>query len=201
MFDLKLNTKAEISSFFSKFKSICYDVSEDCFSFKFKYSDYKTYQKDFADNWEVYSHGKRIVHVLNSNGYRSSEQVDLTKAIKELFDKYQIDYSSNADLIKAICCVDKEDFLKSLLGLFKLILQMRNSDENNDYIISPVKNKLGKFYCSNQDDNGKLPCDADANGAYHIALKGLYLVEKGLLDNKLVIETSKWFEFVQQRNL
>lgn len=201
LFDLKLNTKAEINSFFRKFKSIRYDVNEGCFVFKFKYSDYKTYQKDFVNDWEVYSHGKRIVHILNSNGYRSSEEVDLTKEIKELFGKYQINYLTNSSLNEAICSVDKDDFLKSLLRLFRLILQMRNSDENNDYIISPVKNRMGKFYCSNENDNGKLPCDADANGAYHIALKGLYLVKQGLFKNELKIETPKWFEFVQQRNL
>jgi len=44
--------------------------------------------------------------------------------------------------------------------------------------------------------------DADANGAYHIALKGLYLiehdfpVEKGSLQR---ISTSQWLEFVQTK--
>ncbi|MCF0242080.1 MAG: hypothetical protein HUK25_05540, partial [Treponema sp.] len=45
---------------------------------------------------------------------------------------------------------------------------------------------------------------ADANGAYHIALKGLYLLknnfnnnDKGYLGN---ISNAEWFKFVQERN-
>ena len=49
----------------------------------------------------------------------------------------------------------------------------------------------------------KLPVDADANGAYHIALKGLYLLkndfnlnEKGYIEN---ISNADWFKFVQNK--
>ena len=53
-------------------------------------------------------------------------------------------------------------------------------------------------------ENAKLPIDADANGAYHIALKGLYLLEndfnrndKGVIQN---ISNADWFKFVQEKN-
>ena len=52
--------------------------------------------------------------------------------------------------------------------------EMRNSDKNVDYIQSPVKNKFGKYFITGVDKN--LPIDADANGAYHIALKGEYML-------------------------
>lgn len=51
--------------------------------------------------------------------------------------------------------------------------------------------------------DAKLPIDADANGAYHIALKGLYLLknnfnqnDKGYIEN---ISNADWFKFVQEK--
>ena len=87
---------------------------------------------------------------------------------------------------------------------------MRNSIPNTeeDYLISPVKAPDGKFFDSREqqkfEKDAKLPIDADANGAYHIALKGLYLLrnnfnnnDKGYLGN---ISNAEWFTFVQERN-
>ena len=86
---------------------------------------------------------------------------------------------------------------------------MRNSNAQTgeDYIISPVKADDGTFFDSrNQLSLGKeakLPIDADANGAYHIALKGLYLLthnfnqnDKGYIEN---ISNADWFKFVQEK--
>ena len=56
---------------------------------------------------------------------------------------------------------------------------MRNSNARTeeDYIISPVKANDGTFFDSREEtkkeDYAIFPKDADANGAYHIALKGL----------------------------
>jgi CRISPR-associated protein Cpf1 len=86
---------------------------------------------------------------------------------------------------------------------------MRNSVANStnpedDYLISPVEAADGSFYDSrNYKSSDKLPCDADANGAYHIALKGLYLLknnfnknDKGYIEN---ISHADWFKFVQKK--
>lgn len=58
---------------------------------------------------------------------------------------------------------------------------MRNSnpETGEDRILSPVKDKNGNFYDSSKyDEKSKFPCDADANGAYNIARKGLWIVEQ-----------------------
>ncbi len=66
-------------------------------------------------------------------------------------------------------------------------------------------NSSGAFFDSRKSE-GCLPCDADANGAYHIALKGIYLLnaidEKlkpdGRIDYKsMMVGNKEWFEFVQ----
>ena len=81
---------------------------------------------------------------------------------------------------------------------------MRNSPGERDYIESPVRNKTGQFFNSETADE-TLPQNADANGAFHIALKGLYLLKEVIPSSNekinLKIEHAKWFEFVQKRNM
>ena len=66
-----------------------------------------------------------------------------------------------------------------------------------DYLISPVSSatpfKTGP-------DNAMGIKDADANGAYHIALKGLYLLENNFpKDGEYLqrITTLEWLKYVQ----
>ena len=91
---------------------------------------------------------------------------------------------------------------------------MRNSlpdNEEDDYdeIISPVLNDDGEFFdSSNYKESARLPKDADANGAYCIALKGLYEV-KQIKENwdknqefsreVLKIKHTDWFDFIQNK--
>lgn len=89
-----------------------------------------------------------------------------------LFRKYGIEFSGNKDLREIITGQKDAAFYKSLLDLFRLTLQMRNTNQDWDYLISPVLNENGEFYDSRKADN-HLPQDADANGAFHIAKKGL----------------------------
>jgi len=82
-------------------------------------------------------------------------------------------------------------------------LAMRYSriGEEEDYILSPVKGPNGTFYDSREAD-GSLPKDADANGAYHIALKGAMLLER-MRDHdtttNLSIKNDQWFAFASKR--
>lgn len=83
---------------------------------------------------------------------------------------------------------------------------MRNSKTGTelDYLISPVADVNGNFFDSRQAPKN-MPQDADANGAYHIGLKGLMLLDR-IKNNQegkklnLVIKNEEYFEFVQNRN-
>ena len=87
----------------------------------------------------------------------------------------------------------------------KLLLQMRNSITGTevDYLLSPVADENGNFYDSRKAGN-TLPQDADANGAYNIARKGLWAVRKikaaaqGEKIN-LAISNKEWLQFAQQK--
>lgn len=91
------------------------------------------------------------------------------------------------------------------------MFQMRNSktgstDSKDDYIVSPVKNAKGVFYDS-RNEGENLPKDADANGAYNIARKGLMLINriKETTDEKLKIDYSisnaDWLNYVQEKDV
>ena len=91
------------------------------------------------------------------------------------------------------------------MQLMKLLVQMRNSETNSevDYLLSPVADTEGHFYDSrNCGDN--LPKDADANGAYNIARKGLWAVMKIKASKsgetlKLGISNKEWLQFAQEK--
>ena len=82
---------------------------------------------------------------------------------------------------------------------------MRNSETGTDvdYLQSPVADANGEFYNSGNCDES-LPKNADANGAYNIARKGLWVVKqiKGaddLKNLKLAISNKEWLQFVQTK--
>ena len=99
--------------------------------------------------------------------------------------------------------ISEKEFFVELIHLFKLTLQMRNSVTGTDidYLISPVMAKNGEFYDSRKADDS-LPCNADANGAYNIARKGLMLQERIRMsdDQKKInfkITNKEWLDFAQ----
>ena len=131
--------------------------------------------------------------------------MNLTEQFEDFFGKNNLIYGDGNCIKNQIILHDKKEFFEGLLHLLKLTLQMRNSITHSevDYLISPVKNNKGEFYDSRKA-NSTLPKDADANGAYHIAKKGLQCVQQiqkfdGKDWKKLNLDkTNKgWLQYVQ----
>ena len=82
-------------------------------------------------------------------------------------------------MIEVISKQENSEFFKRLTELLKYVLQLRNSNKETgeDYILSCVKDKNGEFFDSRKAREDE-PKDADANGAYHIGLKGLMILER-----------------------
>ena len=196
--------------FFDKFDSIRYDLKEDCFVFGFDYGKICD-NADFKKKWEVYTKGERLVY---NKTERKNISINPTEELKSIFDDFGINWNNEDNFIDSVHTIQAEKsnakFFDTLLRMFNATLQMRNSIPNTeiDYLISPVKSEDGNFFDSREElkkgENAKLPIDADANGAYHIALKGLYLLEndfnrndKGVIQN---ISNADWFKFVQEKN-
>jgi CRISPR-associated protein Cpf1 len=98
---------------------------------------------------------------------------------------------------------ENSKFFKTVFDVFERTLQMRNSCAATceDYIESPVKNSDRTFFDSRKCGSD-MPQNADANGAYHIALKGLWVVNelKSSEYPRLAVSNERWLEFVQKRH-
>ncbi len=203
LFDTRYENIEKAKAFFEKFKSIEYNKATDYFEFKFDYSKFTNKAEGTKTNWTICTNSTRIETFRNKekNSQWDSKEIVLSQAFKDLFDKYKINYSSN--LKASILSQDKKEFFEELLHLLKLTLQMRNSKTGTevDYLISPVANQKGKFYDS-RIVNDTLPKDADANGAYNIARKGLWVIDQiketeDLKKLKLAISNKEWLSYVQ----
>lgn len=194
LFDTKYRNIESAREFFEKFKSISFNDKDGYFEFSFDYDDFTQKAKDTRTKWTLCSYGDRIRTFRNKdkNNQWDSESVNLTKRFERLLPK---------DNIKEfITKQDEKRFFEDLLYSFKLMLQMRNTITNSevDYMISPVKNIDGYFYDS-RCVGDSLPKDADANGAYNIARKGLLLVSQIKDGAKKLkpITNKEWLQFAQ----
>ncbi len=194
-------------NFIGKFKSIKYDEKEDLFSFSFDYSNFEKSNADYKKRWTIYTYGERIWTYKDKNGKFVSEEIHLTQEWKNLFSSVGINLQTS-ELKEEILKQSGKEFYERFYKLLRLTLQMRNSKtaSKEDYLISPVKNKDGGFYDSrNYNDASKLPANADANGAYNIALKALWAIDniknstEDLSKVNLSIKNNDWLQYVQQK--
>ena len=205
----KYTSVSDSLSLIEKIDSIRYLESEKMFAFDLDYSKFSRSGVAYRKHWTVYTNGERIRTFRNpqKNNEWDNETVVLTTAFRQLFDEYGISYQ-NADIKTELTRQTSKDFHQRFIKLLALTLQMRNSITGRtdvDYLVSPVKNKNGTFYHSDHILDGKLPENADANGAYNIARKALWAVEvlKQTDDSELdkanlTIKNADWFEYTQK---
>lgn len=205
LFDTRYETREKAKSFFSKFDFIRYNSDKDWFEFVFDYNKFTTKAEGTRTRWTLCTYGKRIETFRDEkqNSQWTSKEVNLTDKFKEFFSNYRIDINGN--LKESIAQQDSADFFKVLLYLLKLTLQMRNSETGSerDYLQSPVADAGVNFYNSETCDKS-LPENADANGAYNIARKGLWIVRQikasdDLRNLKLAISNKEWLQFAQNK--
>ncbi|MBN2768473.1 MAG: type V CRISPR-associated protein Cas12a/Cpf1 [Campylobacterales bacterium] len=201
LFDTRYTSVEKAKEFFEKFKSIRYNQAKDYFEFEVdNYTAFNPKAEGTRQDWTICTYGERIKTFRNKekNNQWDSKTVHLTTEFKNLFGNYENDLKS------FILAHEEKSFFEQLLYLFRLTLQMRNSVTGTeiDYMISPVADKEGNFYDSRKADES-LPKDADANGAYNIARKGLMLVERikntnNLKEIDMIITNKDWLQFAQK---
>lgn len=206
--DLTVDAKRE---FIKKFDSIRYDSEKNLFCFTFDYNNFITQNTVMSkSSWSVYTYGVRIKRrFVNGRFSNESDTIDITKDMEKTLEMTDINWRDGHDLRQDI--IDYE-IVQHIFEIFKLTVQMRNSlseleDRDYDRLISPVLNENNIFYDSAKAGDA-LPKDADANGAYCIALKGLYEIrqitenwkEDGKFSrDKLKISNKDWFDFIQNK--
>ena len=206
--DLTVDAKRE---FIKKFDSIRYDSEKNLFCFTFDYNNFITQNTVMSkSSWSVYTYGVMIKRrFVNGRFSNESDTIDITKDMEKTLEMTDIKWRDRHDLRQDI--IDYE-IVQHIFEIFKLTVQMRNSlseleDRDYDRLISPVLNENNIFYDSAKAGDA-LPKDADANGAYCIALKGLYEI-KQITENwkedgkfsrdKLKISNKDWFDFIQNK--
>ena len=205
LLDTRYESTDKAKAFFSKFSSIRYNAAKGWYEFAIDYNIFTTKAEGTKTDWVICSQGERIENFRNpeKNNQWDSMTVYPTELLNQLFIEYRIDREGN--LKEAISMQDQPQFFKDLLHALKLTLQMRNSVINTDidFLISPVADENGHFYDSRHCGE-ELPKNADANGAYNIARKGLMMVQqikKSADLNKLRFDLSNksWLNFAQQK--
>ncbi len=204
LFVTRYENVEKAKSFFGKFKSIRFNKEAKYFEFQFDYNDFTEGAKGTRTCWTVCTFGTRIETKRDpaQNNQFISIETDITEEITNLFDEYGVVMD---DIKTNIMNVNDKLFFVRLLHLFRLTLQMRNSVPGSDidYIISPIADKNGKFYDSRLGLS-TLPLNADANGAYNIARKGLWITEQlkqaeNLSRVNIAISNKEWMAFIQQQ--
>lgn len=205
LFDTHYENREKSKLFFNNFDSIRYNAEENWFEFAFDYSKFTAKADGTRTNWTLCTHGQRIENYRDKEQNSSwvSRTIDLTEEFKKLFAEKGIPLDS--DLKQELILRDDAGLYEKMHHLLKLTLQMRNSEIGTDidYLISPVKCDDGTFFNSNECAP-ELPENADANGAYNIARKGLLIVRRiksaeDLKKVELAVSNKEWLRFAQEK--
>ena len=216
LFRFKSNLSGkDCKDFFNKMDSIKFNNNDGYFKFKFRYKNFDVKCEDYKNEWVVCSYGsKRYYNKKNQAGKWETEELNITERIADLLKNNdpKIEFDDGRELKEMIGRLSIDN-VKSLYWLFRQLVALRYSKTGttDDFILSPVKNKSGYFFNSDEckENGSSLPCDADANGAYHIALKGLQIRDDIKIDNSTGVfklanngkkENIKWVEYVQKRS-
>lgn len=196
----ELTTVERIRDFFGRFDSISYDCDTSSFVFSFDYNKFNCSVTNLKKScWDVYSRGERLVFDSES---KTTVVKYPTSIIVEAMESEGIDFQDSHNLISEISSLNNGFHLKEILYALKISLQLRNRNDKIDYILSPVKSSNGTFFdsrCFSEEDS--LPCDADANGAYNIARKGLLAIENmkhETTPNALNVKAFDWFNYIMK---
>jgi CRISPR-associated protein Cpf1 len=202
LFDTKYESIEKTKLFFSKFDAITYDSNQKYYEFKIDdYSKFSGKAEGTRLNWNICSYGTRIDTFRNAekNNKWDSREINLTVEFSKLLG------TKDGDIKSLILQQTEKTFFERLLYLFKMTVQMRNSITNSDidYLISPIADSNGNFFDS-REANENLPTNSDANGAYNIARKGLWVIEQikradDLKKINLAISNKEWLQFAQKR--
>lgn len=168
---------------------------------------------------EALSRFQNKKQLLQDKNVWTPEKINVVNILDELFKDFDKGKSLKEQIEGGVELkkIDghSETAWQSLRYALDLIQQIRNSGvkntEDDNFLFSPVRNTNGEhFDTRNYKNNGELSeiVDADANGAYNIARKGLIMdahikhcIEKGNLEDlDLFISDKEWDLWLLNRN-
>ena len=170
-------------------KAILESFSEIAFDGKDYYFEYT--EEHAGKTWRLYSgkDGKSLPRFQNNKKLENDkaiwepESVDLVSLLDELFKDFDKTKSLRMQIENSehsLCKIStrKETEWDSLRYVIDIIQHIRNTgktDVDSNFLYSPVRDENGIHFDTREHDNTDLPKDADANGAYNIARKGIIM--------------------------
>ncbi|MBD5443451.1 MAG: type V CRISPR-associated protein Cas12a/Cpf1 [Treponema sp.] len=162
------------------------DIGFDGKDYYFEYVE-----KHAGKTWRMYSgeNGKSLPRFQNNKKLENDkaiwepETVDLVSILDELFadfskEKSLLEQLSNNEHQLHKVASRKETAWDSLRYVIDTIQHIRNTgktEADSNFLYSPVRDENGIHFDSRNYHNNDLPADADANGAFNIARKGLIM--------------------------
>lgn len=162
------------------------DIGFDGKDYYFEYVE-----KHAGKTWRMYSgeNGKSLPRFQNNKKLENDkaiwepEAVDLVSILDELFadfskEKSLLEQLSNNEHQLHKVASRKETAWDSLRYVIDTIQHIRNTgktEADSNFLYSPVRDENGIHFDSRNYHNNDLPADADANGAFNIARKGLIM--------------------------
>ncbi len=153
-------------------------------------NDYFFQYKDVnGKEWKLWSgkNGKSLERYRAKRGKSKNEWIVQSCAVKEMLDQLFVSFDKKKSLRNQL--EDDNKLLKinehppweSLRFVIEVIQQIRNSGDKNknqddNFLLSPVRNERGEHFDS-RTATPQQPKNADANGAYNIARKGIIMYE------------------------
>ena len=148
-----------------------------------------TYTENNANHqWSLFSslNGKSLDRFEYNKRTKGHDFYDIVKVLNGLFEDFDksrslLEQMRNGKELKKV--EENRTAYESLRKAIKMIQQIRNTDNNqldDNFLLSPVRMEDGRHFdtrkCSEFEDlNLQKIVDADANGAYNIARKGLIM--------------------------
>lgn len=172
--------------------NIFYDNNNKYFRFDFDYKEEKlskflsakkiNFNELTKTKWSLCSHDatRVIAKKVNNKWYKTP--VNVNELLEKLINDKITDFKNKACLTEEICKIEDKNFFEKLLKYLTALLSLHHTwkDENgieHDTIVSSVEYGPNEFFISSNASND-MPQNADANGAYNIARKGLWLLNK-----------------------
>lgn len=162
------------------------DIGFDGEDYYFEYVE-----KNAGKTWRMYSgkNGKSLPRFQNNKKLENDkaiwepEAVDLVSVLNELFADFNKEKSlhkqlSNNEHQLHKVASRKETAWDSLRYVIDTIQHIRNTgktETDSNFLYSPVRDENGIHFDSRNYHNNDLPANADANGAFNIARKGLIM--------------------------
>lgn len=187
-----------------QFTDIVFEDKDYCFSYV---------DKATGKEWKMYS-GKngasldRFVRKMHGGdkGWKST-RCDAVEDLGKLFKNFDHSSSLLEQMKSGRTELEKIDpkrtaweSLRFAIGLIQQIRNAGTSVEDEDFILSPVRDAHGVHFDSRHASDG-LPVSGDANGAFNIARKGMIMAEHVKRGYGLYVADDEWSAWLAGRDV